>query len=83
MDYEGPDLTLAARRASPTGRPGESVRLISAEQVAKELFGGTVTADWVKRNLCGPRTGRVKLGHKTIRWNRPTVEAYVARLEER
>jgi hypothetical protein len=83
MNYEGPGLTVAANRSSAAGSSGKSVRLMNAEQVAKEVFGGTVTADWVKRNLCGPHTGRVKLGHKTIRWNRPTVEAYVARLEER
>ncbi len=83
MDYEGPDLTVGLPRASAIGSPGGSVRLMSAEQVAKELFGSTVTADWVKRNLSGPHTGRVKLGHRTVRWNRRSVEAYVARLEER
>ena len=81
MDHE--DIAIASTRASAVGSQGGLVRLMSAEQVAKELFGGTVTADWVKRNLCGPHTGRVKLGHKTVRWNRRTVETFVSHLEER
>jgi hypothetical protein len=84
VDYDRSESLMPKERPGPTtGRHGESVRLMSAEQVAKELFGNTVTADWVKRNLCGPHSGRIKLGHKTVRWNRPSVEAYVARLEDR
>lgn len=84
MDHNTPEHVRQTERGAPAiGRPGGSVRLMNAGQVAKELLGDTVTADWVKRNLCGPHTGRIKLGHRTIRWNRAAVEAYVARLEDR
>lgn len=39
-------------------------RLMSATQVAEELFHGTVSPTWVRRNV----PHKITLGHSTVRW---------------
>lgn len=48
-------------RAAPAGRG----RALTADQVAAEIFGGAVTARWVKRYF---RAGRDRIGHRTVVW---------------
>ena len=49
-------------------------RLLTAKEVAEEIFGGKVTPRWVKETL---RAGRAKLGHNTVFWEEYTVQRYI------
>ena len=51
-------------------------RLLSARQIAAELFGGTVSEQWVKRTVAPNR--RLRLGHSTLRWWRSDIQAWLA-----
>lgn len=67
-----PELTVLR----PEGRleaPPDRGRLLTADQVATELLGGTVRASWVRRHV----PGKVVLGHSTIRWWEQDVRAWL------
>ena len=49
-------------------------RLLDAEEIAKEIFNGKVSADWVKAKL---KAGRVRLGHRTVVWAEYPVRAWI------
>jgi predicted DNA-binding transcriptional regulator AlpA len=49
------------------------MRLLKASQVASELFSGTVSATWVKRNV----PGKLRLGHSTVVWAEQDVRAWL------
>ena len=51
----------------------DGVRLLSAAQIAAEVFGGNVTAEWVRDHLPGKR----KYGHRTVLWAEHEVRAWV------
>jgi predicted DNA-binding transcriptional regulator AlpA len=51
-------------------------RLLSAREIAADLFGGTVSEQWVKRSVAPDR--RLRLGHSTLRWWRSDVQAWLA-----
>jgi hypothetical protein len=53
--------------------PANRGRLVTAAQVAAELFNGTVSAAWVRRNV--PR--KLVLGHSTVRWYVADVQAWI------
>lgn len=50
-----------------------TVVLMSAKQIARELFSGNVTPEWVLKNV----PGRRRLGHRTVLWVRSDVEAWI------
>ena len=53
--------------------PADRGRLLTAAQVAAQLFNGTVSAAWVRRNV--PR--KLVLGHSTVRWYAGDVQAWI------
>jgi len=53
--------------------PADRGRLLTAAQVAAELFNGTVSAAWVRRNV----PHKVVLGHSTVRWYAGDVQAWI------
>ena len=60
----------AEQRVEP---PADRGRLLTAAQVAAELFNGSVSTAWVRRNV--PR--KVVLGHSTVRWYAGDVQAWI------
>ena len=54
--------------------PADRGRLLTAAQVAAQLFNGTVSAAWVRRNV--PR--KLVLGHSTVRWYAADVQAWIS-----
>ena len=48
-------------------------RLLSAVQVAADLFNGSVSTAWVRRNV----PGKIMLGHSTARWYEADVLAWI------
>ncbi len=46
---------------------------MTAEQVAAELLGGTVSPGWVRRHI----TPKVVLGHSTVRWYEADVRDWL------
>jgi hypothetical protein len=55
------------------GTPTNRGRLLTAAQVAAELFSGTVSAAWVRRNV----PLKLVLGHSTVRWFEYDVQAWL------
>ena len=53
--------------------PADPGRLLTAAQVAAELFNGSVSAAWVRRNI----PHKVVLGHSTVRWYAADVQAWI------
>ena len=53
--------------------PADRGRLLTAVQVATELFNGSVSAAWVRRNV----PHKVVLGHSTVRWYAGDVQAWI------
>ena len=53
--------------------PADRGRLLTAAQVAAELFNGTVSAAWVRRNV----PHKVVLGHSTVRWYVADVQTWI------
>jgi len=53
--------------------PADRGRLLTAAQVAAELFTDTVSAAWVRRNI----PHKVVLGHSTVRWYAADVQAWI------
>jgi predicted DNA-binding transcriptional regulator AlpA len=51
-------------------------RLLCAREIVADLFGGTVSDQWVKRIVAPDR--RLRLGHSTLRWWRSDVQAWLA-----
>ena len=49
-------------------------RLLDAEEVAKEIFNGKVSAEWVRTRL---KAGRTKLGHRTVVWAEYPVQRWL------
>jgi len=63
-------MTRALRIEKPTPAiPVPRGRMMDAQAVATELFDGTVSETWVRKNV----PGRVKLSHRTVRWFRDDV----------
>ena len=54
--------------------PADRGRLLTAAQVAAELFNGTVSAAWVRRNV----PHKVVLGHSTVRWYAADVQGWIS-----
>ena len=54
-------------------------RLMTANEVAEEIFHGHVTARWVKETL---KAGRARLGCRTVFWEEYTVQQYILDLVE-
>jgi hypothetical protein len=57
--------------ASP---PPDRGRLLTAAQVAAELFNQTVSPTWVRRNV----PFKIVLGHSTVRWYEVDVRTWLA-----
>ena len=53
--------------------PADRGRLLTAAQVAAELFNGSVSTAWVRRNV----PHKVVLGHSTVRWYAGDVQAWI------
>jgi len=60
-------------RLQRVGPPTHEGRLLNAAHVAAELFGGSVSAAWVRRNV----PHKVVLGHSTVRWYAADVQAWI------
>jgi predicted DNA-binding transcriptional regulator AlpA len=73
----GLQVLRPSARQTDEQRDGASVhrgRLLTATQVAAELFSGTVSAAWVRRQV----PHKVVLGHSTVRWFEHDVQAWIA-----
>jgi hypothetical protein len=62
------------RPAGPLAPPPDRGRLLTAEQVAAELFSGTVSPAWVRRHV----PHKIVLGHSTVRWYELDVLEWIA-----
>jgi len=63
-----------------TSPPVDRGRLLTASQVAEEIFSGTVSAAWVRRRV----PFKVVLGHSTVRWFERDVHSWlIERRKER
>ncbi len=62
------------RPTGPVALPAARGRLLTADQVAAELFNGTVSPAWVRRHV----PGKIVLGHSTVRWYEFDVLAWIA-----
>ena len=49
-------------------------RLLDAGEVAKEIFNGKVSAEWVRTRL---KAGRTKLGHRSVVWAEYPVQRWL------
>ncbi len=58
-------LDLHVPTAEP---PPDRGRLLDAATIARELFNDQVSPTWVMRNVKGAQSGRLKLGHSTVRF---------------
>lgn len=56
---------VTPREPAPLAPPPDRGRLLSAAEVACNIFNGTVSALWVTRNVV---TGKVRLGHVKRAW---------------
>jgi hypothetical protein len=65
---------LAIRRGQPEPPPDRG-RLLDAEEIAREIFYGKVSARWVRRHVTA---GKVKLGHVTVMWWEIPVRDWLA-----
>ena len=52
-------------------------RLLDAREIARGIFRGTVSAEWVKRNVAPER--KLRLGHSTVRWWEHDVLSWIER----
>lgn len=66
--------TSAAILGSPV-LSSERGRLMSAAEIATEIFRGSVTPTWVKRNVAPSR--KLRLGHSTVRWYEADVHSWI------
>ncbi len=64
-----PRSTEQQRVEPPTDRG----RLLTAAEVAAELFNDSVSAAWVRRNV----PHKVALGHSTVRWYAGDVQTWI------
>lgn len=56
----------------PLRAPADRGRLLTAAQVAAEVFSGNVSPRWVREHVTA---GRQKLGHRTVLWHENEVRA--------
>lgn len=66
-------LRIGPPSAEPLPAPPARGRLLTAEQVAAELFCGTVSPAWVRRVV----PNKIVLGHSTVRWLELDVLAFI------
>ncbi len=67
-------LSISKSSEKRVEAPVDRGKLLTAAQVASELFNGTVSAAWVRRNV--PQ--KVVLGHSTIRWYVADVQVWIS-----
>src|SRR2546422_848597 len=67
-------LRAPQREEQRSAPPPDRGRLLTAAQVATDLFHGTVSATWVRRSV----PNKVVLGHSTIRWYVYDVQAWIS-----
>lgn len=68
-----PDLHVVPREPGALNPPPDRGRLLTADQVAADLFNGTVSPAWVRRNC----PGKIVLGHSTVRWFERDVRVWL------
>jgi hypothetical protein len=73
MTRHSPDLRMPLRTEAFAPPPNRG-RLMTAAQVAAELFCGTVSGAWVRRNV----PYKIVLGHSTVRWWERDVLDWIA-----
>jgi len=69
-------VTVHVLRPGPPGPvdpPPDRGRLLTAAQVAAELFSRTVSPAWVRRHV----SYKIVLGHSTVRWYAADVRAWI------
>lgn len=71
-----PELYILRAEAGPLPAPPDRGRLLTAAQLAAQLFNGTVSPAWVRRHV----PYKLALGHSTVRWYEVDVRTW---LEER
>lgn len=69
-------LKLEPTVPGPRDPPLDRGRLMTGQQVADEIFRGTVSAAWVRRNV----PYKITLGHSTVRWCENDVRAWIETL---
>lgn len=52
-------------------------RLMTAQEIAQEIFRGSVSEQWVKRNVA--QESKRRLGHSTVRWWEADVVAWISK----
>ena len=57
------------------GPPTHRGRLLTAAQVAEQLFSSTVSTAWVRRTV----PYKLVLGHSTVRWYEFDVQTWIAK----
>ena len=68
-------VDLRVLRPGPQSEPPpDRGRLLTAAQVAAELFNQTVSPAWVRRHV----PHKVVLGHSTVRWYEHDVLTWIA-----
>lgn len=50
--------------------------LLSAREIANDIFRGTVSTQWVKRHVA-PQA-KLRLGHSTVRWWKRSVIEWIS-----
>ena len=61
---EGSKQLRITRPTKPVDPPPDRGNLMNAEDIAGQLLGGHVKADWVRRHV----PGKMDLGHRTKMW---------------
>ena len=69
------DFSLIGPAAELLAASQDRGRLLTAAQVAHELFGSTVSPAWVRRTV----PGKIILGHSTVRWYEYDVRTWIQR----
>jgi hypothetical protein len=64
---------LQIMQPTPLSPPPDRGRLMTADQVAAEIFQGQVSAQWVRRNV----RPKVVLGHSTVMFYEADVRRWI------
>ena len=70
MTGSGLRITRPTEAVEP---PPDRGRLMDAKDIAEQLFGGHVKAEWVRRYV----PGKMTMGHRTVFWWEDEVIAWI------
>ena len=67
-------LSISKSSEKRVEAPVDRGKLLTAAQVASELFNGSVSGAWIRKNV--PQ--KVVLGHSTVRWYEADVRTWIS-----